>query len=399
MNFYDAEKILLDNINIINTEIISIDNAFNRILAEDLIVDKNVPEFNRSPLDGYCFDYKSTIGANENNPKIFDIIETVPCGSVALKKVEDNKTIKVLTGAKLPIGANAVIRYEDVEVENDKIKLYNELKENENVILIGEDVKKGEKLLDKGSVIDIGAIGILASIGKKEVKVYKELNIGFISTGSEVVEVSDNIEDGKIYNSNKYIFDGIFKRNNLKYKYYGIVKDNIEDTKNILKKATNECDIVISTGGVSVGDYDLVSNAINEIGFNILIDRINMKPGMACCIAKNNNKYIFALSGNPMSSVTTFYALCLPAIKKILGFKNFKNEYFKVILKNSFNKKIKNLRFLRGKLSIEDGNAFFTLNLAQGNIVVKSLIDANAMIKVENVEVVKEGMKFDCMMI
>ena len=399
MNFYDAEKILLDNINIINTEIISIDNAFNRILAEDLIVDKNVPEFNRSPLDGYCFDYKSTIGANENNPKIFDIIETVPCGSVALKKVEDNKTIKVLTGAKLPIGANAVIRYEDVEVENDKLKLYNELKENENVILIGEDVKKGEKLLDKGSVIDIGAIGILASIGKKEVKVYKELNIGFISTGSEVVEVSDNIEDGKIYNSNKYIFDGIFKRNNLKYKYYGIVKDNIEDTKNIFKKATNECDIVISTGGVSVGDYDLVSKAINEIGFNILIDRINMKPGMACCIAKNNNKYIFALSGNPMSSVTTFYALCLPAIKKILGFKNYKNEYFKVILKNSFSKKINNLRFLRGKLSIEDGEAFITLNLDQGNIIVKSLIDANAMIKVENVEVVKEGMKFDCMMI
>ena len=124
-----------------------------------------------------------------------------------------------------------------------------------------------------------------------------------------------------------------------------------------------------------------------------------MKPGMACCIAKNNNKYIFALSGNPMSSVTTFYALCLPAIKKILGFKNYKNEYFKVILKNSFSKKINNLRFLRGKLSIEDGEAFITLNLDQGNIVVKSLIDANAMIKVENVEVVKEGMKFDCMMI
>lgn len=399
MNFNDAEKKLLDSINIIDTEIISIDNAFNRIIAEDLIVDKNVPEFNRSPLDGYCFDYKSTIGANENNPKIFDIIETVPCGSVALKKVEDNKTIKVLTGAKLPIGANAVIRYEDVEVENNKLKLYNELKENENVILIGEDVKKGEKLLDKGSIIDIGAIGILASIGKKEVKVYKELNIGFISTGSEVVEVSDNIEDGKIYNSNKYIFDAILKKNNIKYKYYGIVKDNIEDTKNILKKATSECDIVISTGGVSVGDYDLVSKAINEIGFNILIDKINMKPGMACCIAKNNDKYIFALSGNPMSSVTTFYALCLPAIKKILGFKDFKNEYFKVILKNTFNKKIKNLRFLRGKLSIEDGIAYITLNLDQGNIVVKSLIDANAMIKVENVEVVKEGMKFDCMMI
>ena len=399
MNFYDAENKLLDCINIIDTEIINIDKAFNRIIAEDLIVDKNVPEFNRSPLDGYCFDYQSTVGANENNPKIFDIIETVPCGSVALKKVENNKTIKVLTGAKLPIGANAVIRYEDVEVENDKLKLYNELKENENVILIGEDVKKGEKLLDKGSVIDIGAIGILASIGKKEVKVYKELNIGFISTGSEVVEVSDDIEDGKIYNSNKYIFDGIFKKNNLKYKYYGIVKDNIEDTKNIFKKAISECDIVISTGGVSVGDYDLVSKAINEIGFNILIDRINMKPGMACSIAKNNNKYIFALSGNPMSSVTTFYALCLPAIKKILGYKNFKNEYFKVVLKNSFNKKIKNLRFLRGKVNIEDGVAYMTLNLDQGNIVVKSLIDANAMIKVENVEVVKAGMKFDCMMI
>ena len=399
MEFREAEKLLIDKIKPTETEIINVGDSFNRVLAEDLIATNDVPSFNRSPIDGYCFISDDTKGASLENPLYFDIIEEVPCGKVASKSLNKGQTIKILTGAKMPEFADCVIKYEDVEVENGKLKLKKELKHNENVILIGEDVKKGEKLLDKGSVIDIGAIGILASIGKKEVKVYKELNIGFISTGSEVVEVSDNIEDGKIYNSNKYIFDGIFKRNNLKYKYYGIVKDNIEDTKNILKKATNECDIVISTGGVSVGDYDLVSNAINEIGFNILIDRINMKPGMACCIAKNNNKYIFALSGNPMSSVTTFYALCLPAIKKILGFKNFKNEYFKVILKNSFNKKIKNLRFLRGKLSIEDGNAFFTLNLAQGNIVVKSLIDANAMIKVENVEVVKEGMKFDCMMI
>ena len=399
MEFREAEKILIDKIKPTETEIINVGDSFDRVLSEDLIATNDVPSFNRSPLDGYCFISDDTKGASLENPLHFDIIEKVPCGKVASKCLNKGQTIKILTGAKMPNGADCVIKYEDVEVENGKLKLKKELKHNENVILIGEDVKNGTVLAKNGSLIDMGAVGIASSLGIKELKVFKKIKIGFISTGSELLELGEKFVDGKIYNSNRYIFDAIFNKCNFSHKYYGIAYDDIEELKNIFIKAINECDIVISTGGVSVGDYDLVDKALIELGFNIFVKGIEMKPGMACCFAEKDGKFVLGLSGNPMSSVTTFYAVALPAIKKMMGYTDFENKYFKVKLKNSFNKKIGKLRFLRAKVEIEDGIAIATLNLDQGNIVIKSLIDCNAMIKVENVEEAKAGMIFDCMLL
>ena len=399
MEFNESVKILLDKVNKLEKEEVSIGEAFGRVLASDLIAKEDVPNFNRSPLDGYCFNYEDTLDASENNPVVLDVIEVVPCGKVATKKIGKMQAIKVLTGAKIPEGGNAVVKFEDVVEENGKIKIFEKFENNQNLILSGEDVKKGTVLAKIGDIVDAGVVGLAASLGIDSLSVYRNVKIGFISTGSEIVELNEMIADGKIYNSNRYIFDAIFKKNNLNYKYFGVVDDDINNIIKIFEKAINECDIVISTGGVSVGDYDLVASAIEKIGFNIFVDRIEMKPGMACCFAEKNQKFVLALSGNPMSSVTTFYAVCLPAIRKMMGYKNFENQYFKAKLKNSFNKKIHNLRFLRGKMTIENGEAVVELNLDQGNIVIKSLIDCNAMVKVENVNEAKAGMIFDCMLL
>lgn len=384
---------------LLETETINVKDSIDRVLAEDLIATKDVPSFNRSPLDGYCFNYEDTKGASDSTPIYFDIIEEIPCGKVANKKIEKFKTIKLMTGTKMPEGANCVIKYEDAEIENGKLRLTTELKEYQNVILIGEDVKKDSVLAKKGDVVDMGVVGIASSLGIKELKVYKKIKIGFISTGSELLELDEKLVDGKIYNSNRYIFDAILKKYGIKCKYYGIAYDDITMLKSIFDKASEECDVVISTGGVSVGDYDLVDKALLELKFEIFVKGIDMKPGMACCFAIKNDKVIFALSGNPMSSVTTFYAVVLPALKKMMGYNKFENKYFKVKLKNSFNKRINKLRFLRAKVDIEEGMAVATLNLDQGNIVIKSLIGCNGMIKVENVEEAKDGMIFDCMLL
>lgn len=399
MEFNESVKILLDKVNKLEKEEISIDEAFGRIMASDLIAKEDVPNFNRSPLDGYCFNCEDTIEASENSPAILDVIEVVPCGNVATKKIGRMQAIKVLTGAKIPEGGNAVVKFEDVVEDGGKIKVFEKFKNNQNLILSGEDVKEGTVLAKAGDVVDVGVVGLAASLGIKSLCVYKNVKIGFISTGSEVVELDEKKDDGKIYNSNRYIFDAIFKKNNLNYKYFGVVDDDIDNIVKVFDKAVSECDIVISTGGVSVGDYDLVANALSKIGMNLFVDRIEMKPGMACCFAEKNGKFVLALSGNPMSSVTTFYAVCLPAIRKMMGYSNFDNQYFKAKLKNSFNKKIHNIRFLRGKMSVEDGEAVVELNLDQGNIVIKSLIDCNAMVKAENVKEAKAGMVFDCMLI
>ena len=399
MEFKESKELLISKVHILNTESVSIDSAYNRVLASDLIATKNVPSFNRSPLDGYCFNHEDTIGASETCPKYFDIIEEVPCGKVATKKIGENQSIKILTGAKMPDGANCVIKFEDVSVSNNRLELTKELKHNENVILIGEDVKEGMILSKKGSIVDMGVVGIAASLGIKELRVYKKIKIGFISTGTELLEIDEKFSDGKIYNSNRYIFDAILKKYNIESKYYGIVYDDIEMLKKVFSEASSECDIIISTGGVSVGDYDLVDKALMGLGFNIFVKGINMKPGMACCFAEKSDKIVLALSGNPMSSVTTFYAVCLPAIKKMMGYQDYENKYYKAVLKNSFNKKVGKLRFLRAKAEIVDGKLFANLNLDQGNIVIKSLIDCNAMVKVENGAEVKEGETFDCMLL
>lgn len=399
MDFYKAEEKLLEKINQTDVEYVSTSDSYGRVLAEDLIAVENVPMFDRSPLDGYCFNFEDSLYATKENPAEFDIIEEVPCGSVASKIIGKNQAIKILTGAKMPEGANAVVKYEDIEVVGNKIKIFEKFSKNENVILAGEDVKCGTILAKKGDIVDTGIIGIAISQGIKKLNVYRIIKIGFISTGSELLEIDEKYIDGKIYNSNRYIFKAMLDNKNIEFKYYGIAQDDIKSLKDIYGRAVSECDIVISTGGVSVGDYDLVDKALVELGFDIFIDRIDMKPGMACCFASKENKLVFALSGNPMSSVTTFYTLCMPAIRKMIGYNEYQNKYFKVKLKNSFYKKIRGLRFLRANVQIENGEAFADLNLDQGNIVIKSLINCNAMVKIENSDEAVCGMTFDCMYI
>ena len=397
MDYKEAKKILLDKINEVNNEFVDINNSIGRILYEDLTANKDVPNFNRSPLDGYCFNYEDTKNATEDNPIYFDVIEEVPCGKVATKNISNNQTIKIMTGTKLPIGANCVIGYEDVEVNNNRLKLNFSLNENQNVILAGEDVKKGTALANKGQVIDMGVVGVAASLGLEKINVYKKIKIGYISTGTELLEVGDNEVDGKIYNSNRYIFDAILKKYNVDFHYYGIVSDDLNKLADAFDKATKECDVVISTGGVSVGDYDLIEETLNKIGFNIFVNGINIKPGMACCFGEKKGKIVLSLSGNPMSSVTTFYVVCLPALKKMMGYKDYDNKFHKVILKNTFNKRIRNVRFLRANVVIEDGRAYAYVNNDQGNIIIKSLINCNALLKIENVDMAKVGMEFEFM--
>ena len=181
MEFNESVKVLFDKIHIIEKEEVSIDEAYGRILAFDLIAKEDVPNFNRSPLDGYCFNYEDTLDASENNPSILDVIEVVPCGKVATKKIGKMQAIKVLTGAKIPEGGNAVVKFEDVEEVTGKIKVFEKFDKNQNLILSGEDVKKGTVLAKDGDVIDVGVVGIAASLGINSLCVYRKVKIGFIS--------------------------------------------------------------------------------------------------------------------------------------------------------------------------------------------------------------------------
>ncbi len=382
MEYEKAKEILLEKIKTKNEELVDLEDSFERVIARDIISDIDIPNFRRSPLDGYCFMSKDTKGVNDKNPIELKIVEEVPCGSTPSCDIKDFECIKVMTGAKLPESADCVCPYEIVEEKDGVIKVYREFSKNENVIEIGEDIKKGSIVANKGDIIDIGMIGIFSQLNIVKIPVYEKIKIGILSTGSELLENGATYEDGKIYNSNRYMLISALKKINVDGEYISIVKDNLSDLKQAFG-GKDKYDIIISTGGVSVGDYDLVRESLLEIGAEVFVNGINIKPGMACCFAKKNETLYLCLSGNPMSSITTFYVVCMPVIKKMMGIREFENKFFKVKLNNSFDKITKADRFLRSKIDIKDGELVATLNIGQGNIVIKSMIKCNSFIKLE----------------
>lgn len=391
MEYDKAKNLLLEKTKMQTKEYIDIKDCFGRILSEDIISNIDIPNFRRSPLDGYCFMSKDTIGVNDKNPIELKIVEEVPCGSVPSCDIKDFECIKVMTGAKLPESADCVCPYEIVEEKKGTIKIYREFFENENVIEIGEDVKNGSIIANEGDVVDIGMIGIFSQLNIVKIPVYKKLKVAVVSTGSELIENGTECEDGKIYNSNRYMLISALKKINVDGEYISIVKDNLLDLKQIFEDLNNKYDIVLSTGGVSVGDYDLVKKSLFEIGADVFVNGINIKPGMACCFAKKNDTTYLCLSGNPMSAMTTFYVVCMPFIKKMMGMKKFENEFFKIKLNNSFDKITRSDRFLRSKIDIKNNELVATLNTGQGNIVIKSMINCNSFIKIPGGVKAEEG--------
>ena len=391
MEYEKAKNIILEKTKIINTEYVDLDNAYGRVLAENLVSKTNVPSFRRSPLDGYCFIANDTDNATKENPVILDVIEEVPCGEVPTKDIKNGQATKILTGAKLPDSANCVAPFEIVEIEKNKIKIFKKFFDGQNVIFPGEDIKEGTLFAKSGDIIDIGIIGTMSSLNINKILVYKKINIGILSTGSELISNDEPAVDGKIYNSNRYVIQSALSKLNANTKFLGIVKDDLKLLSDSFDEASKNNDIIISTGGVSVGDYDLVKQALVNIGVDIMITGLAMKPGMACCIGVKNDKLFLCLSGNPMSALTALYVVCMPAIKKMTGISNYENQIFKVKLANSFDKITKADRFLRSKIDIIDNELMATLNTGQGNIVIKSMIDCNSFIKIKAGEPASQG--------
>lgn len=400
ISFLNARSIVLNAVKEIGCENIPLSECSNRILAEDLLAKENIPPFDRSPYDGYALKAEDTINASEDNPVVLKILEEVAAGSVPSKQVANGYCTKILTGAPIPNGADTVIMYEKTVFTQEEVKIFSPLKSGDNIVRIGEDVKKGTVLAEKGDIIDPGLSGTLAGQGVSMPKVYKVPKIGLISTGSELEEADGKLAEGKIYNTNRYMLETAIKSMGFVPVYYGIAGDKTEDIANLFKKAIQECDAVVSTGGVSAGDYDLTADAMLSVGAEILFNGVDLKPGMACAYGVINGKIICALSGNPASSITNFYAVAMPALKKLSGNKNYIPKEFEVKMLQDFNKKSYGTRLLRGKLVFENGLVCMDIPQEQGNVVLSTTIGCNVMAVVPpNSGFIKAGDKLKAFLI
>ena len=357
----------------------SILDSFDHVLAEDIKSNMNMPPFDRSPLDGYAYRAEDTLDAREDNPISLEVIDNVPAGHLSSKTIGKGQAMRIMTGTKIPKGADLVMRYEDTEFTDKEVKIFQSLSSGSNIVNMGEDMKVGDRVLEKGTVIGPAEIGIMASLGKSMVRVYKKPRIAIMATGDELINIDGELKEGKIRNSNSYTLAAQIKRLGGEAVILPICKDGIEETKDELESALKWADMVITTGGVSVGDADLVKESFQELGADILFWRVRMKPGTPIVVARYENKFLFGLSGNPAASYITFEQFVRPTILRLMGRRKTRLMEVESILESDFIKISGQNRYVRAFTYKENGRYYTSLPDKHSSGVISSLSGTNSI--------------------
>lgn len=379
LSFEAAQAMLLDRVRPVSAETVPLSRCPGRILASPLIAAENVPPFDRSPYDGYAFRAADSAGASEESPVTLPILEEIPAGSVPTREVTPGTAVKILTGAPIPPGADAVCKYEDTRFTADAVTLLRPYAPGCNIVRAGEDVQAGQVLARAGDRIDPGVAGTLAAQGVTHPAVYRRPRVGVLSTGDEVTEAGDPLAPGKIRNSNRYTLETVLETLGFEPVYLGLAGDDPARIAALMRQGLEDCDALVSTGGVSVGDYDLTPAAMEQAGIELLFRGVALKPGMACAYGVWNGKPVCALSGNPASAMTNFYAVALPALRRMAGLREPGYRPIRVTLCEDFGKKSPATRLLRGRLDLSDGTVRMHLPQEQGNVILSSLIGADVV--------------------
>ena len=378
----EARDLLMSLAEPAEEETVSLEECAGRVLAFDLRAAEDVPPFDRSAYDGYALRAADVAGADSAHPVTLRVTETIPAGALASGRVKPGTAVRLMTGTQIPEGADCVINFERTVFTETAVTLSFPLRAGDNIVRRGEDVQAGKLLAGRGTVIDAGLAGTLAAQGIHRVRVFRRPVIGLISSGNEIVEADQEQPAGKIRNANRSTFTALLVGEGCRVKYLGLAGDRAEEIRRLLARGLAECDAVILTGGVSVGDWDVTPEAMVQAGAEILVRGVEMKPGMACAYGISGGRLILGLSGNPASSLTNFCACCLPAIRKLCGRKDALPLPVRAELVRGFRKKSPSLRFLRGRLVLDSGTVRFEASADQGNVVLSSSIGCNAFLQI-----------------
>jgi putative molybdopterin biosynthesis protein len=301
-------------------EEISLLEAYNRILTEDMASALDIPPFNRSTVDGYAVKAEDTFGAEENQPIKLKVCGVVNVGEPPKISVAKGETAEIVTGAPVPEGADAVVMIEDTDRENDELSVYSAVTREENVMKKGTDIKKGETVLKAGQVLGSREIGVLAALGIAKVKVHMVPSVAVLSTGAEVTEPGKKLPLGKIYDINAYSLSVAVLESGGKPVYLGVVPDDKIELRKALEHALACADMVITSGGVSVGPKDITPQIVDSLGKpGLIVCGIAVKPGKPTTIALIGKKPVFSLPGHPTSALLMFHLLARPVIQLLSG--------------------------------------------------------------------------------
>jgi molybdopterin molybdotransferase len=391
MKFEDALNHILKSVVTLGTERINILDALGRVLAEDVYAPRNIPPHDNSAMDGYALTAEDTMGASGENPLFFEIIEDIPAGYMPQKIVGFGEASRIMTGAPMPQGADAVVRVEDTELEDGRVKISQELSISKNVRYSGEDVTEGECVLNAGKVIRPAEVGMLSSLGRSFIKVYRKPLVAILASGDELIDVDGIPAPEKIVNSNSYsIAAQVIECGGIPL-HLGIARDTREDITAQFREALR-ADIIVSSAGVSVGDYDFVEDAMKELNISVDFRTVAQRPGKPFTFGTIDAIPVFGLPGNPVSSMVSFEQYVRPTILKMTGHTKLFRRTVQAVLNEDIAKK-KGLRyFLRAVVTVDNGIFTVVTTGGQGSGILKSMVRANGiMVLPEELTAVKAG--------
>jgi molybdopterin molybdotransferase len=387
----DALHKILEVFAPLGQEKVNILNSLGRVIGEDIYATRDIPPRDNSAMDGYALRWEDTRGASREKPVVLNVIENLPAGAIPQKAVGKGESSRIMTGAPVPDGADAVVRVEDTAKQGRKVKIFVEAEEGQDIRFAGEDIKDGELVISRGHIIRPAEIGMLASLGRSFISAYQRAVVAVVATGDELVDVDEHPSPWQIVSSNSYSLAAQIIDCGAIPLQIGIAKDTREDL--VAKfKAALRADVIVSSGGVSVGDYDLVKDVMKEVGNKMQFWRVAMRPGRPLAFGSMGGVPLFGLPGNPVSSMIAFEQFVRPSILKMMGHKNLFRRTVKATVREDIIKKKGARHFIRARVEYKSGKYAVTSTGDQGSGILKSMVKANGLIILpENATYVKKG--------
>lgn len=385
--FEEAQRLILSVIRPLPVITIPLSKALGYYLAETVRADHDVPMFDRSTVDGYALRAEDVINASASNPVKLKVLEEIPAGYLPQQKITQGTASRIMTGAPIPEGANAVVMVEKTEnamEDSESVLVYQSVKIGDAIAKKGQDVEEGKDVLTQGTLLGPIELGLLATFGIASVPVYAKPKVGILSTGSELLNVDEPIVPGKLRDSNGVMLAGQVSQAGGEPVYFGIAPDKVEELEKKMLEILQQVDILVTSGGVSMGEYDFLGKVFEKINAKVIFWKTLARPGMPVLCGVWQDKPIFALAGNPASSYVNAHLYLLPAIRYMSGSKDPLPKRVTVVCDEAIEgKQMPHTRFLRGLTYVsQTGELRVKISKKQASNVLSSFLESNCLVKV-----------------
>ncbi|UNK20897.1 molybdopterin molybdotransferase MoeA [Paenibacillus sp. N3/727] len=380
----DAQSIIKEYVKKGITETVKLEQGDGRVLATDIFAPHAFPAFRRSGMDGYAILSSDTDCCSNGEAVWLKVIDNIPCGSVSDQIVTSGTASRIMTGAQVPEGADAVVMLEMTESRivdgTEWVAVKKVIEACKNVTPIGLELQVGELILKKGTLIGPGEISVLATFGVHEVEVSKRPVVGIFSTGTELLDIHEPLQPGKIRNSNTYMLASQLREAGAEPVVMNAIPDDITLARQKVEEALERYDVVVTTGGVSVGDYDIMGDLVRSGTMKLLFNKVTMRPGSVTTAAVKDGKLLFALSGNPGACYVGFLLFVRPTLRQMLGMKELYLKEWSAELGSDYHKVNNFTRYVRGMLEVSDGRVIAKPAQLDESSVMITIKDSSCLI-------------------